>query len=408
MARLVPWLVLLAVVGGAAAQDTASSVVAGIEAYNSGDAGTAFRLLKAAADAGDSDAQVNLGYMYARGHGVAQDQQESMRLYLSSARQGNAEGMNAVGFKYMVGSGIKPDIGQAVHWFCRAAVSGDARGLNNLGILHFEGKGVPRDVEEFRSLWRQAADRSNPNAMFNLARSLLFGPDEPRDQAEGMRLMVDAARLGHGGAQQVVRRAGYAGPLPKAVNTELAMRIASRNTPPGKARYCGFLVSSRIRPVSAVVEAGERRDRVGADLAEQRGEVIVEAFGKHQPVLEGQHDDEGLDERPAGRLDPEEAADVPTVPGRLGHVAAVLQPAAALARAALHRDVERGPPLPVVGRRALVAVPDLAGREILETARGMQRGERAGQVLAVLGREMAAHEGSELLVHGRSPAIFEL
>jgi len=96
------------------------------------------------------------------------------------------------------------------------------------------------------------------------------------------------------------------------------------------------------------------------------------------------------------------------MPGHLGHVAAALEPAAALAGAALHRDVEGGPPLAIVRRGALVAMPDLAGGEVLEHAFGVEGGQRAGQVLAVLGREMAADEGGELLVHGRSPAIFDV
>jgi TPR repeat protein len=87
----------------ARAQDVAPPVVAGIEAYNRGNVADAFRLLKTAADAGDPDAQLNLGYLYARGQGVAQNQQEAMRLYLLSAKQGNPEGMNAVGFKYRYG-----------------------------------------------------------------------------------------------------------------------------------------------------------------------------------------------------------------------------------------------------------------------------------------------------------------
>jgi TPR repeat protein len=182
------WMALALVfclVAKAGAEDNAAAVTAGIDAYNKGDIATAFRFLKAASDGGDSDAEVNLGYMYARGHGVVQNQEEAMRLYLLSARQGNAEGMNAVGYKYRFGTGIKPDIGQAVHWFCRAAVSGDGRGLNNLAILHLEGKGVPRDIEEARSLWQQAAERGNPNATFNLGQSLLSGPDAPLEPRPG-------------------------------------------------------------------------------------------------------------------------------------------------------------------------------------------------------------------------------
>ena len=64
--------------------------------------------------------------------------------------------------------------------------------------------------------------------------------------------------------------------------------------------------------------------------------------------------------------------------------------------------------MPIVRRGALVAMPDLAGREVLEHALGVEGGQRAGQVLAVLGREMTTHEGGELLVHEQSPAIVDV
>ena len=215
----------------------------GIEAYNRGDVAAAFRLLTAAAEAGDSGAQVNLGYLYARGQGTPANQQQAIRLYRLAADQGNGEAMNAIGFKYLTGSGVPADLAQAVHWLCRAALAGDPRGLNNLGILHYEGRGVPRDVEEFRSLWRQAADRGNPNAMFNLGRSLLLGPEQPLDRAEGERLIVAAGQRAHPTAQQLLRQAGYTGALPAPVNTELEMRVVPKALPPGRSRYCGALAS---------------------------------------------------------------------------------------------------------------------------------------------------------------------
>lgn len=224
------------------AQERAQWVVTGIHAYNRGDVATAFRLLKAASDAGDSDAQVNLGYLYARGHGVAENQQEALRLYLLSAKQGNPEGMNAVGFKYRYGSGVAVDLPRAMHWFCRAAVLGDPRGLNNLGLVYAEGAGVTRDVGEARRLWRQAADRGNPNAMANLGRSL-FGPEAPIDKEEGTTWIIKAAQKGHGGAQQVARQLGFKGPLPPPVDTGLDMRVADKNQVAAKVRDCGVLVS---------------------------------------------------------------------------------------------------------------------------------------------------------------------
>jgi uncharacterized protein len=219
----------------------AQEVGAGIDAYNRGDFTAAYRLLRAAADAGDSDAQVNLGYLYARGHGVAQDHQEAMRLYLLSAKQGNAEGMNAIGFKHWFGSGVPIDLPRAVHWFCRAAVSGDPRGLNNLGIMYYQGKGVDRELAEARNLWRQSAERGNPNAMFNLGQSLYR--EEPQDKGLAADLLLRAAQRGHGGAQKYVRHLGYTGPLPPAVDTEREMRRALRDLPPGKVRDCGYFAS---------------------------------------------------------------------------------------------------------------------------------------------------------------------
>src|SRR5262245_54942498 len=79
---------------------------AGMQAYNRGDSPTAYTLLRQAADAGDAQGQVNLGYLYARGQGVPVNQVEAMRLYKSAADQGDSEGMNAIGYKYQFGTGV--------------------------------------------------------------------------------------------------------------------------------------------------------------------------------------------------------------------------------------------------------------------------------------------------------------
>src|SRR5260370_4616180 len=108
-------------------------------------------------------------------------------------------------------------------------------------------------------------------------------------------------------------------------------------------------------------------------------------------MLEWQDDDERLHDGAAAGRDAEEGADMPAVPGCLGDVAVVRRPRRRLARPALYRDVEGGPPLAVVRGGALVALPGLAGRQVLEAAVGIQRGERPRQVLRGLRREAAAH-----------------
>ena len=239
-------LVVLTFGGNAAQADDSAqlspNVVAGIGAYNRGDFYTAFALLKLEADRGDSDAQVNLGYLYARGQGVAADQAEAFHLYDLSARQGNGEGMNALGYKYQFGTGIKPDITQAIRWYCSALHAGNSRAMNNLALMLDAGKDVPRDLAAARDLWQQAIDHEDVNAMYNLGLSLLREPD-PDSRQIGTRWIIQAANRGQINAQQILHRSGYRGALPPVVNFTGQMKLQRLNAAPGHADICGSLIS---------------------------------------------------------------------------------------------------------------------------------------------------------------------
>lgn len=228
---------------GARPEHGLTAVIAALDAYNRGDIGFAYRVLRAEADQGDADAQVNLGYLYARGQGVARNQREAFRLYGLSAAQGNGEGMNALGFKYQFGTGIKPDINKAVHWYCMAVVRGNPRAMNNLAALLYDGKAIPMNRTEAHNLWQQAAERDHVNAMYNLGVSYLYGPDQPIDPDQGRTWILKAARRGHAGAQQVARKLGYVGPFPRAVDFAAQMELQPKNAAPGHAVICGNPIS---------------------------------------------------------------------------------------------------------------------------------------------------------------------
>ena len=147
-------------------------------------------------------------------------------------------------------------------------------------------------------------------------------------------------------------------------------------------------------------QPAERGDRVGADLAQQRGEVVVEALARHQPVAECQDHHEGLHEGAAARRHTEERPDMLAVPGRFGNVEFVGGDIGPLAGAAADLDVEGVPPLPVMIGRTGVAAPALAGREVLERALGMERRQRAVEIVGILGLEVAADEACEVGIHG--------
>jgi len=80
-------------------------------------------LFKLAAEQGHAEAQLNLGYMYSKGRGVAQSDQD------------------------------------AVHWYRFSASQGYPKALLNLGILYKVGRGVPQSNEKAMSLFTEAAEK---------------------------------------------------------------------------------------------------------------------------------------------------------------------------------------------------------------------------------------------------------
>jgi hypothetical protein len=98
----------------------------GVAAYQKGDYSTAFKELKPLAEQGYAQAQYNLGLMYARGSGVAQDDKQAVSWYRKAAEQGVAMAQNNLGSMYAKGSGVAQDFVQAHMWWNIASVNGDA------------------------------------------------------------------------------------------------------------------------------------------------------------------------------------------------------------------------------------------------------------------------------------------
>ena len=227
--RLALALVALVLSASASAQSPngTAALDEGMAAYNRGDYPGAFRLLQAAVAQGSAEAMPNLGYLYARGHGVERDPAAALELYKRGAQAGDAEAMNAVGYRYNFAD--NPDFERAAQWYCKAVLRGNPRAMNNMAILFYNGQGVPRDLEEARSLWRQSAALGHLNGQTNLGDSL--------------EMMLDAALHGSMQAQNALRARGFTGAFPPAVDMGLAMRREPADPPPGHSKACEALVS---------------------------------------------------------------------------------------------------------------------------------------------------------------------
>ena len=116
------------------------------EAYRCADEATTVRETRQAAEAGDADAQYNLGGRYVNGEGTPQDFGEAYRWYQLAAEQGHAMAQAVLGGMYFLGRGILKDDLEAVRWFRRAAEQGNEVAQGFLGRMYTSGEGVLRDL----------------------------------------------------------------------------------------------------------------------------------------------------------------------------------------------------------------------------------------------------------------------
>ena len=146
----------------------------GVAAYTAGDYATAIQEWTPLAEAGDSSAQTNLGFIYNKGDGVPQDFKEAAKWFRLAAEQGYAEAVkwyrlaadqgvaqaqNNLGFMYKNGQGVPQDYAEAAKWYRLAADQGHASAQSTLGVMYSQGKGVPQDYAEAVKWYRLAADQ---------------------------------------------------------------------------------------------------------------------------------------------------------------------------------------------------------------------------------------------------------
>jgi TPR repeat protein len=117
------------------------------------------------AEAGDMDAQYQLGAAYDAGRDVPRDLAEAIVWYRRAAQAGQVEAQNSVG------SALQAEgrYAEAIAWYEKAAARGHSRSISNLAALYDAGLGVPRDRSKAIELWSRAAEFGWAEAMWNLA-----------------------------------------------------------------------------------------------------------------------------------------------------------------------------------------------------------------------------------------------
>ena len=111
-----------------------------------------------AAEAGNVQAQCNLGYMYEHSLGVPTNIPAALKWYQRAADAGNNDGRMGLGWIYEHGIGGYLDYPGALKWYRMAANAGDNRGRNALGWMSENGLGCEQNYAQAFDWFRTAAE----------------------------------------------------------------------------------------------------------------------------------------------------------------------------------------------------------------------------------------------------------
>lgn len=148
---------------------------------------TPIEKLTARAEAGEPEAEFELGSRYYSGKGVIRDFSEAVKWFRRAADQNFAKAQYNLGFCYSKGEGVKKDDGEALKWYRKAADQNLAIAQTKLGFCYARARGVEKDDREAVNWYRKAADQKFPLAQYNLGDCYANGRGVPKDDAEAAR-----------------------------------------------------------------------------------------------------------------------------------------------------------------------------------------------------------------------------
>lgn len=164
-----------------------ADVKAGIDRWSRGDYSGAIAQWRPLAEAGNADAQFNMGQAYKMGRGVPANAATAQSWYQKAARQGHEQAQVNVGLLLYNGGRRQ----EALPWIRKAVELGDPRAQYILGTELFNGDLVAKDWPRAYALMLRAADGGVPPAADNLKSMERFIPADQRRQGVALAQRMD-------------------------------------------------------------------------------------------------------------------------------------------------------------------------------------------------------------------------
>jgi len=158
--------------------------------------------LERAGEAGNAAAYFRLGIFYEKGVGVAKNDKTAFSHYLKSAQMGYENGQFWTGYLYGKGRGVAKSDEKAFEWYLKAAKQGHSSAMQNLGIRNQAGRGVTKNMEQAALWYERAIEAGNLASYSGLGYMYKFGKGgRPKDLAKAIRLFRSAADKGDASGQ---------------------------------------------------------------------------------------------------------------------------------------------------------------------------------------------------------------
>ena len=140
------------------AQNSRLNFDQGVSAAEAGNYAEAYCIWKPLADFGHAEAQYRLGWLYAKGLGLAINEATAIYWWKLAADLGHAGALFSLGWTYEHGDEIKRDIAQAMSYYLQAASHGQEDAIELLQLM------LMRDNKEVRQGLAELL-KNNPRAL---------------------------------------------------------------------------------------------------------------------------------------------------------------------------------------------------------------------------------------------------
>ena len=127
----------------------------------------------------------------------------ALRSWLPLAEAGDPEAQANVGYMYEEGLGVSQQFDVAVGWYEKAAASGSMQANHNLGMIFAEGRGTPQSWVRALRYFEEAAN-DIPASRYMIGYTYFQGEGNIQNRPRAFREFMDAALDGYADAQYMI------------------------------------------------------------------------------------------------------------------------------------------------------------------------------------------------------------